>query len=221
MKARIRNRGSRNIGFATLVSMTAKTPRRAKPPTISAITLGLVQPMTLSPYGWMPYVMPTMTSISPAAKVMLPHQSIDDGWRMPRSSSLKYPHKVPNTPNGTETKKTSLQSIVARIPPTTRPKKRPAMLATLFVPRAKPLWWAGKVSVMIAPELAAMNAPPTPCTRRMPISHHAPARPVIQSTESSTEPIVNMRNPRLYILTLPNMSPMRPKLTTRTLVTIR
>ena len=74
---------------------------------------------------------------------------------------------------------------------------------------------------MMAPELAEMNAPPTPWTIRNTISHMAPAAPFIQSTHRRTEAIVKMRKPRLYIRTRPNMSPIRPKLTTSTLVTMR
>ena len=74
---------------------------------------------------------------------------------------------------------------------------------------------------MMAPELAAMRAPPIPWTTRMAMSQVAPDRPVIQSTLRSIEAMVKIRNPRLYIRTRPNMSPIRPKLTTSTLVTIR
>ena len=45
LKARMRNSESLNIGWDTLVSMTAKTTRIASPPKISVITTGLVQPM--------------------------------------------------------------------------------------------------------------------------------------------------------------------------------
>ena len=55
----------------------------------------------------------------------------------------------------------------------------------------------------------------------MMISHSAPAVPVIQVTDNSMEKMVKTANPRLYILTRPNMSPTRPKLTTSTAVTNR
>jgi hypothetical protein len=49
VKARMRNRVSRNIGCATLVSTNPKRTRMARPPKISAITTGLVQPMVWPP----------------------------------------------------------------------------------------------------------------------------------------------------------------------------
>ena len=66
-----------------------------------------------------------------------------------------------------------------------------------------------------------MKAPPIPWTIRNPMRYMAPARPVIQSTLNRIEAMVNIRNPRLYSRTRPYMSPRRPKLTTRTLVTTR
>ena len=45
VNARMRNRDRRNIGWATLVSMTPKATRMRIPPMISVITMGLVQPM--------------------------------------------------------------------------------------------------------------------------------------------------------------------------------
>ncbi len=95
------------------------------------------------------------------------------------------------------------------------------MLATLLMPEGHPRWEAGKVSVRMAPELAEMKAPPTPWTMRTTISQVAPALPVIQSTLSSTEAMVKIKKPMLYMRTRPNMSPIRPKLTTSTLVTMR
>ncbi len=49
VKARIRNRPSRNIGCGTLVSIQANRPRIAIPPKTAASTQGLVQPV-----GWPP-----------------------------------------------------------------------------------------------------------------------------------------------------------------------
>ena len=49
VKARIRNRLSWNSGSATLVSITTNAPSRAAPPTRSASTAGLVQPMAWWP----------------------------------------------------------------------------------------------------------------------------------------------------------------------------
>ena len=49
VKARIRNSDRWNIGCGTLVSMIPKTTRIAMPPKISAITMGLVQPMVCPP----------------------------------------------------------------------------------------------------------------------------------------------------------------------------
>ncbi len=49
VKARIRNSVSRNMGWATRVSMTPKTTSKTTPPKISPITTGLVQPMVWWP----------------------------------------------------------------------------------------------------------------------------------------------------------------------------
>ena len=49
VNARMRNRLSRNIGSATCVSMKQKIASTTRPPTISEITSGLVQPMTWPP----------------------------------------------------------------------------------------------------------------------------------------------------------------------------
>ena len=48
-KARIRNRDRRNMGWATLVSMTPKMTRMMMPPMISLMTTGLVHPMVWWP----------------------------------------------------------------------------------------------------------------------------------------------------------------------------
>ena len=75
---------------------------------------------------------------------------------------------------------------------------------------------AGKASVMMAEELAKSMAPPTPWPIRMPMSQTAAAGPCSQVTESRIEKTVKTAKPRLYILTRPNMSPTRPRVTTRT-----
>jgi hypothetical protein len=73
----------------------------------------------------------------------------------------------------------------------------------------------------MALELASSIAPPTPCRSRITISHHAAAVPCIQVSDSAMENAANIAKPRLNILTRPNMSPSRPKLTTSTAVTTR
>ncbi len=95
------------------------------------------------------------------------------------------------------------------------------MAAIAFRPRAVPRWLAGKASVRIAAELANRNAPPMPCTIRQMMSHSAAGTPLIQVTARKMEATVKMTNPRLYILTRPNMSPSRPNETTSTAVTTR
>ena len=45
MNALIRNKPSRNIGSAILVSMTPNTMSRIRPPATRPITVGLAQPM--------------------------------------------------------------------------------------------------------------------------------------------------------------------------------
>ena len=90
------------------------------------------------------------------------------------------------------------------------------MAATLLIPSPRPRWLAGKASVMIADELAKSIAPPTPWPMRMAISHTAPGCPCSQVTDSRMEKTVNTAKPRVYIRTRPNMSPTRPRVTTRT-----
>ena len=45
----------------------------------------------------------------------------------------------------------------------------PAMAATALMPSARPRWWRGNASVMMAAELARISAPPTPWNTRMTI----------------------------------------------------
>ena len=118
----------------------------------------------------MPYVIPIITSTSPRAKVTLPHQSIGARLRHARSSSFRYAQTVPNTPNGTETRKISRQSMGASRPPSTRPTNMPLTPTTLLIPSARPRWFAGKASVRIATALAIRKAPPMPWTIRKTIS---------------------------------------------------
>ena len=67
---------------------------------------------------------------------------------------------------------------------------------------------------MIAAEFAISNAPPMAWNIRRMTSSKAPFEPVLQTSESRIAPTVNQAKPRLYILTRPNMSPMRPTVTT-------
>ena len=53
----------------------------------------------------------------------------------------------------------------------------------------------------------------------MTMIHSAADDPVIHVTDSRIEKTVKMAKPRLNIFTRPYMSPMRPRLTTSTLVT--
>ena len=55
----------------------------------------------------------------------------------------------------------------------------------------------------------------------MPISSIAPAPPVWGVSDKPIEATVKIAKPALYIRTRPNMSPMRPKVTTSTAVTTR
>jgi hypothetical protein len=161
-------------------------------------------------------VIPTRIRMSPAANVAFPHQSIRAGVRTLRSSSFRYAHTVPKIPKGTDTRNTMCHWTGANSPPRTSPMKAPAMAATLLIPRPRPRWSAGNASVMMAEELAKSMAPPTPCPMRMAISQMAAPAPCIQVIESRIEKAVNTAKPRLYILTRPNMSPIRPSVTTMT-----
>jgi hypothetical protein len=110
---------------------------------------------------------------------------------------------VPNRPNGTETKKTSRQSMGASTPPRIRPRNEPPIAAMPLIPIALPRSSRGNASVRMAVELANRNAPPTPWNTRMMMIHNAPCVPVNQVTERRIEKIVKMAKPRLYILTRP------------------
>ncbi len=91
----------------------------------------------------------------------------------------------------------------------------------MLMPMAIPRCATGKASVRMAVELAMSSAPPMPCTTRIPISSIAPAAPVWGVSDSPIEATVKTAKPALYIRTRPNMSPIRPKVTTSTAVTTR
>ncbi len=73
----------------------------------------------------------------------------------------------------------------------------------------------------IADEFAIRNAPPTPWTTRQKISQMAAGAPSNHVAARKIDDTVKTRNPMLYMRARPNMSPRRPKLTTRTAVTTR
>ena len=128
---------------------------------------------------------------------------------------------MPKTPTGRLIQNTARQSQAASSPPATRPMNMPARAAIWLVPSAKPRRSGGNASVRIAAELAISMDPPNACTSRQPISHMAPWPPWNGSKDSMTDAAVNTTNPALYILTRPNMSPRRPRLTTSTAWTRR
>ena len=70
----------------------------------------------------------------------------------------------------------------------------------------------------MAAEFPITSAPPTPWPMRIAISQRAADDPVIHVTESRIEQAVNTARPRLNMRTRPNMSPIRPKVTTSTAV---
>ena len=190
VKARMRKRPSWNIGALERNSTTAKTASNAPPARRQTSTTGEVQPIGWPPYGRIPYVIPIITSTSPAANVRLPGQSIGSRVRTPISRRLRYDQTVPTIPAGTETRKTSRHEIGASSPPSTRPMNMPLMPTTLLIPSARPRWFSGKASVRMATELATRKAAPTPCTIRKEMSQSAPARPWSQSIVSSSDATV-------------------------------
>lgn len=141
--------------------------------------------------------MPARTAVSPTAKVTLPQTSNRPGLRVPDSWSDRYDQIVPAMPIGTETKKTARQCTTASRPPRMSPRKDPAMPATWLMPSAMPRRSAGKVSVMMAVELAKSMDPPTAWTSRHPMSHIAPCPPVHGSSARATAPIEKTTNPAL------------------------
>jgi hypothetical protein len=216
---RRRKRLTRNIGSATRVSTITKTTSSATPPMIAVSTDGLVHPMECVPYGWIPYVIPTSTEISPTANRTFPHQSTRERFTMPVSRNLRYAHAVPNNPTGTETRNTRCQSVVLSNPPTISPMNDPDTAATALIPSAMPRSRCGNASVRMAVEQAKIIAPPTPWISRKRISSSAALGPVVNTSDRRIDPTVKTRNPRLYNRTRPNMSPIRPRLTTSTAVT--
>ncbi len=128
---------------------------------------------------------------------------------------------VPKAPNGTLTQKTSRQSMSASTPPRIRPMNEPAMAAIMLIPIAIPRSSTGKASVRMAVELAMSRAPPMPWATRSTMSSRAPVAPLPGVSERPMDATVKARKPKLYILTRPKMSPMRPKVTTSTAVTTR
>ena len=69
---------------------------------------------------------------------MLPGQSIDACPLWGTSRRMRYPQIVPNSPIGTDTKKTSRHSIGPKSPPKTRPMNIPEIPATWLIPSAMP-----------------------------------------------------------------------------------
>ena len=124
-------------------------------------------------------------------------------------------------PIGTLTQNTPRQEISDRIPPTTKPRKEPAMAAIWLTPNAIPRRSGGNASVRIAVELANSIEPPTACTNRQPMIHNAAPPPLPGVSASATEAAVKTTKPRLYIRTRPRVSPSRPRVTTSTAETSR
>jgi hypothetical protein len=124
-------------------------------------------------------------------------------------------------PIGTLTQKTLRHEISESTPPSTRPRKLPAIAAIWLMPSAMPRRCAGKASVRIAVELAKSIEPPTACTRRQPMIHSAAPPPEPGVSANAIEDAVKTAKPRLYIRTRPTRSPSRPRLTTSTALTSR
>ena len=138
------------------------------------------------------------SQLTPAANVMLPHQSSPALCRAPATSrSFLYDQIVPNTPIGTFTQKISRQSIAASTPPSSRPMNWPEMPTIWLTPRAMPRLLAGNASVRMAAELAISIEPPKAWTIRHRISHKAPLLPWSGSRDRAMEARVKTTKPRL------------------------
>ena len=87
------------------------------------------------------------------------------------------------------------------------------------MPSPKPRCLAGNASVRIAALLAKRNEPPIAWTIRKPISSSAPVLPELGVRNSRSDPTVKMAKPRLYILTRPSISEIRPQVTNSVEVT--
>ncbi len=157
-----RNSLMSTIGSATRNSMKQNATSSSSPAVIAPSTHGLVQPVVAPPYGWMPYVMPVSSAVSPTANVSVPAQSSCPGVRTPSSFSERMLQTVPSTPIGTPTQKMARQSNSESTPPISRPRNEPATAATMLTPSAMPRWFDGNASVRIAADDAINIAPPTP-----------------------------------------------------------
>ena len=111
-----------------------------------------------------------MISTIPTANVVLPSQSTCARCRSPSSRNATYPHTVPSSPTGTDTRKMRCQSKGASSPPTISPMKVPLKAAAWLTPMASPRWSRGKASVRMAEEFAISIAAPSAWKSRMMMS---------------------------------------------------
>jgi hypothetical protein len=83
------------------------------------------------------------------------------------------------------------------------------------MPIAIPRWLKGNASVRMAVLFAKRKPAPTACTSLKMMSSRAAVLPEPGVKKSSRLPTVKIAKPRLYILTRPNISEMRPNVTSK------
>ena len=115
-------------------------------------------------------------------------------------------------PTGTLMKKIQCQLIASvSTPPASRPIEPPAEATKPYTPIAFACSrGSGNIVTIIPSTTAEVSAPPTPCTKRAPIS-----MPWLGATAHSTEAAVKTARPIRKILRCPIRSPRRPASSSR------
>ncbi len=222
LKARMLNRLNWIIGSVTRDSMTTKATSNRTPVVNVASTNGLRQPVGCPPCGWIPEVI----------AIRIGRQPDGNGDVAPPVDAAAVPFAVVAQPavgpDGAEDADGHVDPEhrppvqAASSPPATRPMNWPASAATWLIPSANPRWSAGNASVEDGGRVgrqhgAADGLQQSPADQ--PFGGGGPRR--TGRTDNSTDATVKTVNPRLYTRTRPNMSPIRPTVTTRTAWTSR
>ena len=197
VKARILNSCSRNIGWATLVSMMQKATSRPDPdhqgaedrragPAHDVMAVGLdavgdAHHDQDEAEGEGDVAGPVDAGRPPGAG-LVEFEVAEDGGEQPDGHG--HQEDQPPVDRGQQT--TEDQS-----------DERAAEGGGLVDPSAMPRWLSGKTSVRMADELAMSMAAPTPWRMRMVISHTPAAWPVIQVMLNISEKTVKTAKPRL------------------------
>jgi hypothetical protein len=123
---------------------------------------------------------------------------------------------MPSAQIGRLIQKISRQSTSISRPPTSGPIASARAETAAQIPRACPCCSTGKAWLTIASDSESIAAPPAPWTTRA-----ATRTASSEATAASTEPAPNTAIPIRKTRRRPAMSPSRPAVTTRTLITSR